>query len=470
MYFCDFVVISLLLAMWLVQKCQMTCALYCLCHFIYLFLDSSSEMMAIPLDTRFFMLVKIIFDVICPKMREMFVSLWDKQKREYGPWATAAGSKKLFGDIRCNRKFKCLRRKTRKRIAREKLDKFDPTCLFNVILHLHLFQLEKDERKSVEKFEEIRNNVLHSISTNMPEYEFKKFKDEIYNAFRGLRWDTGCVKQLIETQQCISLQDYERLKKIYEHEKQQFFLELKHMDQRASGLEKTMQNIKGEVLQLKHKFEDRESREVTQEGNATGLNERVSSLERSVHEMQEMLMQQQALVIEVLKDKQLQRREQDVFVSEVLKDIQSQRKEQNIFVTEVLKDMQLQRKEQSAIVTAVLKDMQLQHEEQNVFMTEALKEMKSQAQETQSRLLGLEYQLMENHTMVKSTLTEMQNKQNVLTDLLHKELPKPREPINTFSLDSNRLGGIRAMLQAFRQSERLDHPPRDTSNGRNNNG
>ena len=147
------------------------------------------------------------------------------------------------------------------------------------------------ERGSVEKLKTIRDDVLHENSTNMSEAAFKKFIDAICDAFRGLKWNTGDLQQLIETQQCISFQEYQRLKQIYEHEKEQFLLESRQMDQRASGLEKTIQRIEGEVLQLKHKFEERESREVTEKGNVTKPDERVSSLERSLHEMQEIVMQ-----------------------------------------------------------------------------------------------------------------------------------------------------------------------------------
>ena len=121
--------------------------------------------------------------------------------------------------------------------------------------------------------------------------------------------------------------------------------------------------------------------------------------------VQQIQQEQQALVTEVLKDTQSQRREQNVFVSEVLKDIQSQRKEQNIFITEVLKDMQLQ------------------HKEQSMLTTEVLKEMKSERKEIQTykmRLLGMEYQQMENHTVVKNTLTEIQKKQNRLIEICHR--------------------------------------------------
>ena len=433
-----------------IQNCSLemlsnvaTLFFFLLFHF---FPDSSGEKITSQLHTRFFMLVKIIFDFICPKLREMFISLWDKQRRKYGPWSKVEGTAKLSEAIGHSKKLKSLPHETRKRIATGKLDNFDPTCLFNVILYLRLFQLDQMERGSVEKLKTIRDDVLHEKSTNMSEDAFKKFIDEIYNAFRGLKWETDDVQQLIEAQQCVSVQEYQRLKQIYEHEKQQLLDESRHMHKRVSHMENTMEGIELEVNQLKYKFEDKESGEATKRKQEVDMTERldkkISSLESSVCKLQEAVMllkpkdreakeiNEIGIFIERQNDANIKQveviqqmhQEQKAFLGEIVKDIKLQQREPKVFITEDLKDILSQH-------TEAIKEMQLQHEEQRVSVTEAIKEIKSHSKEMQAnsvRRLKIGYEKLDNDKMTKNTQTEMQSEYKRPNKFLHKVPTKPQ--------------------------------------------
>ena len=139
-------------------------------------------------------MMQIIFTFVSLNLREKFIVLWNTQKGIYGGWNKAEGTSKLAQAIGCNKKFNNLHHETKKRITNGQLDKFDATCLFQIILNLDLFELEEMERKAIEKLKEIRNYASHSTDMD----KFEEYKNKMEAAFKILKWDFSGVQEVTQ--------------------------------------------------------------------------------------------------------------------------------------------------------------------------------------------------------------------------------------------------------------------------------